>query len=91
MSRFVLTEATPFVLEQDITAGVRGHAQFKDADGEFGAPAFHVLVVTDERLQAALLSLVAPNGQLAPSWHFTDMDTAIAHGAQRCKEWLEFS
>jgi len=65
-------------------------AQFKDAGGEPGAPAFPVLVVTGERSQAAFLSLVTPTGQPAPSWHFTDIDAAIAHGAPRSKEWLEF-
>ncbi len=65
-------------------------AQFRDSDGKPGEPSFPVLVVTSEKSQAAFLSLVTPNGQAAPDWHFDDIDDAIAHGARKAREWLDF-
>lgn len=65
-------------------------AQFKDADGDAGAPAFPVLAVTSAQSQAGFLSLVTRSGQAAPSWHFDDLDAAIAHGTRTAREWLDF-
>ena len=65
-------------------------AQFKDTGSEPGEPAFPVLAVTSERSQAAFLSLVTPQGQPAPAWHFDDMDAAISHGVQMARESLDF-
>ena len=65
-------------------------AQFRDSDGKPGEPAFPVLVVTSEKSQAAFLSLVTPNGRAVPDWHFDDIDAAIAHGARKAREWLDF-
>jgi hypothetical protein len=64
-------------------------SQFMDSGIEPGGVPFPVVAVTSERSRAAFLSLVTPGGGSAPSWHFDDIDAAIAHGASKAKEWLE--
>jgi len=65
-------------------------SQWKDQGKEPDEPFFPVLAVTSELSRAAFLSLVTPADQEPPSWHFSDMDSAIDAGIKAANAWADY-
>ena len=62
--------------------------QYKNDATDPNEPPFPILVISSSK-STGLLSLLIPDENNKPDWHFFDINQAITYGIKKAEEWLD--